>query len=92
MINYILLDGSPEVENDKKDNMLVEVNGKLIEVNMTEDEDKGQKPQSVENPDTELFQRGFNIFMGEVNMESVKQIINWIISAKINNTHDTHMI
>ena len=81
MINYILLDGSPEVENDKKDNMLVEVNGKLIEVNMTEDEDKGQKPQGVENPDTELFQRGFNIFMGEVNMESVKQIINWIISA-----------
>ena len=66
----------------KKDNMLVEVNGKLIEVNqMTEDEEKGQKPQSVENPDTELFQRGMNIFMGEVNMESVKQIINWIISA-----------
>ena len=31
---------------------------------MTEDEEKGQKPQSTENPDSELFQKGVHVFMG----------------------------
>ena len=48
---------------------------------MTEDEEKGQKPQSTEAPDAELFQRGFHIFMGDVTMENMHPIINWIISA-----------
>ena len=48
---------------------------------MTEDEEKGQKPQSTENPDAELFQKGFHVFMGEVTMETMNPIINWIISA-----------
>ena len=47
---------------------------------MTEEE-KGQKPQSTEAPDAELFQRGFHIFMGDVTMENMHPIINWIISA-----------
>ena len=45
------------------------------------DEEKGQKPQSTENPDSELFHRGFHIFLGEVSMETMSPIINWIISA-----------
>ena len=48
---------------------------------MTEDEEKGQKPQSTEAPDAELFQKGFHVFMGDVTMESMNPIINWIISA-----------
>ena len=48
---------------------------------MTEDEEKGQKPQSTEAPDAELFQKGFHVFMGEVSMETMNPIINWIISA-----------
>jgi len=45
------------------------------------DEEKGQKPQSTEAPDAELFQRGFHIFMGEVSMETMSPIINWIIAS-----------
>ena len=57
----MLRDGSLE----EKDYMMLQVNDvKEMEVNMTEDEEKGQRPHSVENPDTELFQRGMNIFMG----------------------------
>jgi len=48
---------------------------------MTEDEEKGQNPLSTENPDAELFQKGFHVFMGEVSMETMNPIINWIISA-----------
>ena len=48
---------------------------------MTEDEEKGQKPQSSTDPGAELFQRGFHVFMGEVSMETMNPIINWIISA-----------
>ena len=48
---------------------------------MTEDEEKGQKPQSSEDPGAELFKRGFHVFMGEVSMETMNPIINWIISA-----------
>ena len=45
------------------------------------DEEKGQKPQSTEAPDAELFQRGFHIFMGEVSMETMSPIINWIVAS-----------
>jgi ATP-dependent Clp protease protease subunit len=48
---------------------------------MTEDEEKGQKSQSSEDPGAELFKRGFHVFMGDVTMESMNPIINWIISA-----------
>ena len=45
------------------------------------DEEKGQKPQSTEAPDAELFQRWFHIFMGEVSMETMSPIINWIVAS-----------
>jgi len=48
---------------------------------MTEDEEKGQKPQSTTDPSADLFQRGFHVFMGDVTMESMNPIINWIIAA-----------
>ena len=48
---------------------------------MTEDEEKGQKPQSTTDPGAELFQKGFHVFMGEVSMETMMPIINWIVAA-----------
>ena len=48
---------------------------------MTEDEEKGQKPQSATDPASDLFQRGFHVFMGEVTQDTMLPIINWIISA-----------
>ena len=48
---------------------------------MTEDEEKGQKPQSTTDPGAELFKSGFHVFMGEVTMEKMLPIINWIVAA-----------
>ena len=48
---------------------------------MTEDEEKGQKPQSSTDPSSELFQVGFQLFMGDVTMESMNPIINWFIAS-----------
>ena len=45
------------------------------------DEEKGQKPQSTTDPGAELFQRGFHVFMGDVTMDTMNPIINWIIAA-----------
>ena len=45
------------------------------------DEEKGQKPQSTADPGAELFQRGFHVFMGDVTMDTMNPIINWIIAA-----------
>jgi len=45
------------------------------------DEEKGEKPQSTTDPASDLFQRGFHVFMGEVTQETMLPIINWIISA-----------
>ena len=44
-------------------------------------EEKGEKPQSTTDPAADLFQKGVHVFMGEVNMETMSPIINWIISA-----------
>ena len=44
-------------------------------------EEKGEKPQSATDPASDLFQRGFHVFMGEVTQETMLPIINWIISA-----------
>ena len=44
-------------------------------------EEKGQKPQSSTDPSADLFLRGFHVFMGEVSMETMSPIINWIIAA-----------
>ena len=72
----MLRDGSLE----EKDYMMLQVNDvKEMDVNMTEEE--GQKPQSATDPNSELFQRGFHVFMGDVTMESMHPIINWIIAA-----------
>ena len=45
------------------------------------DEEKGEKPQSTTDPASDLFQRGVHVFMGEVTMETMSPIINWIVSA-----------
>ena len=45
------------------------------------DEEKGEKPQSTTDPASDLFQRGFHVFMGEVTQETMLPIINWVISA-----------
>jgi ATP-dependent Clp protease protease subunit len=45
------------------------------------DEEKGEKPQSTTDPAADLFQRGVHVFMGEVTMETMSPIINWIVSA-----------
>ena len=44
-------------------------------------EEKGEKPQSATDPASDLFQRGFHVFMGDVTQETMLPIINWIISA-----------
>ena len=45
------------------------------------DEEKDEKPQSTTDPAADLFQRGVHVFMGEVTMETMSPIINWIVSA-----------
>jgi ATP-dependent Clp protease protease subunit len=45
------------------------------------DEEKGEKPQSTTDPAADLFQRGVHVFMGEVTMETMSPIINWIVAA-----------
>ena len=60
--------------------MKLHVNEKNRDKKMT-NEEKGEKPQSTTDPASDLFQRGFHVFMGEVTQETMLPIINWIISA-----------
>ena len=48
---------------------------------MTEEHKQEQQQQGTPDPGTELFQRGFYVFMGGVTMETMNPIINWIIAA-----------
>ena len=45
------------------------------------EEEKQQQQQGGMDPRTELFQRGFHNFMGEVTMETMSPLIDWIIAA-----------
>jgi ATP-dependent Clp protease protease subunit len=49
-----------------------------------EEEHKQQQQQGHPDPATELFLRGHHIFMEDVTQESIKPLINWIISENFN--------
>ena len=50
----------------------------------TEEEHKQQKEQGVLDPSSELSMRGYNVFMGEVTLETMKPLIDWIIAENFN--------
>ena len=49
-----------------------------------EEEHKQQKEQGVLDPAAELFIRGHHVFMSEVTQETIKPLIDWIISENFN--------
>ena len=49
-----------------------------------EEEHKQSKEQSVSEPALELFMRGHHVFMSDVTQESMKPLIDWIISENFN--------
>jgi len=49
-----------------------------------EEEHKQQQQQGHPDPATELFLRGHHVFMSEVNPETMKPLIDWIISENFN--------
>ena len=49
-----------------------------------EEEHKQQQQQGHPDPATELFLRGHHVFMGEVTQETMKPLIDWIISENFN--------
>jgi ATP-dependent Clp protease protease subunit len=50
---------------------------------MTEDEQTGQVPE-VGAPKIELFAKGIVVFMGDVTVETMSPLIDWIISENYN--------
>ena len=54
-------------------------------VNMNnEEEHKQQQQQGATDPATELFLRGHHVFMSDVTQETIKPLIDWIISENFN--------
>ena len=49
-----------------------------------EEEHKRQQQQGHPDPATELFLRGHHVFMSEVTQETMKPLIDWIISENYN--------
>ena len=51
-----------------------------------DDESKShtQQPGQVLDPSSELFMRGHHVFMGDVTQETMKPLIDWIISENFN--------
>ena len=49
-----------------------------------EEEHKQQQQQGVLDPSAELFIRGHHVFMGDVTQETMKPLIDWIISENFN--------
>ena len=51
-----------------------------------EDEQKHQpqQPPQALDPTSELFLRGHHVFMSDVTQESMKPLIDWIISENFN--------
>jgi ATP-dependent Clp protease protease subunit len=49
-----------------------------------EEEHKQQQQQGHQDPATELFLRGHHVFMSEVTQETMKPLIDWIISENFN--------
>jgi ATP-dependent Clp protease protease subunit len=48
------------------------------------DEASTHQAPAIESPGTELFNRGQHVFMGEVTMETMKPLIDWIIAENYN--------
>ena len=51
---------------------------------MNNEEEHKQPQQGVLDPSAELFIRGHHVFMGDVTQETMKPLIDWIISENFN--------
>ena len=49
-----------------------------------EEEHKQQKQLEILEPSAELFMRGHHVFMGDVTQETMKPLVDWIISENYN--------
>ena len=56
----------------------------MVKMMDNEEEHKRQQQQGHPDPATELFLRGHHVFMGEVTQETMKPLIDWIISENFN--------
>jgi ATP-dependent Clp protease protease subunit len=56
----------------------------MVKMMDNEEEHKRQKEQGHPDPATELFLRGHHVFMAEVTQETMKPLIDWIISENYN--------
>ena len=56
----------------------------MVKMMNNEEEHKQQQQQGHPDPATELFLRGHHVFMSEVNPETIKPLIDWIISENFN--------
>ena len=53
-------------------------------MNTNEDQQHPQHPPQALDPSSELFMRGHHVFMGDVTQETMKPLIDWIISENYN--------
>ena len=56
----------------------------MVKTMDNEEEHKQQQQQGHPDPATELFLRGHHVFMAEVTQETMKPLIDWIISENFN--------
>ena len=56
----------------------------MVKTMNNEEEHKQQQQQGVLDPSAELFIRGHHVFMGDVTQETMKPLIDWIISENFN--------
>ena len=56
----------------------------MVKIMDNEEEHKQQQQQGHPDPATELFLRGHHVFMAEVTQETMKPLIDWIISENFN--------
>ena len=53
-------------------------------MNNEDSKEHPQQPPQALDPSSELFMRGQHVFMGEVTQETMKPLIDWIISENYN--------
>ncbi len=59
----------------------------IMHINLTNEDEQKQHPQQPAqalDPSSELFMRGHHVFMSDVTQESMKPLIDWIISENFN--------
>jgi ATP-dependent protease ClpP protease subunit len=56
----------------------------MVKMMSEQEEHKQQQQQGHPDPSSELFMRGQHVFMGEVTQETMKPLIDWIISENFN--------